>query len=140
MTTTGQTVLDRLKQAFPQCYIGLRASGKDHEFNFGYGATIYIRTGTLNIARIRHGAIVNSRFPNSDRLLAYVEDKRNGIYRHTTRGRDEYHFELRHVGALIRILERARSYQRTIIHPTIRGNDSAARVPAPLGSSPASRR
>ncbi len=105
MTTTGQTVLDRLRQAFPQHYIGLRASGKDHEFNFGFGATIYIRTGTLNIARIRRGAMENNRFLNSDRLLAYVEDNRNGVYRHTTRGRDEYHFELRHVDALIRILK-----------------------------------
>ena len=107
MTTTEQTVLDRLMQAFPQHYIGLNESGTDHRFNFfgRRGATIYVRTSTLNIARIRHGAIANSHLPNSDRLLPYVEDERNSVYRHTTRGRDEYHFELRHVDALIRILE-----------------------------------
>ena len=95
---------DSLRQAFPERHIGLRASGNDHEFNFGYGATIYIRTGTLNIARIRRGAIVNRRFPNSNELQTYVGDEGNHVNRHTTKGRDEYWFEPQHVAALIRIL------------------------------------
>ena len=107
MTTREHTVLDRLRQTFPQHYIGLNGSGTDHRFNFfgRRGATIYIRVSTPNIARIRHGAMANGHLPNSDRLLAYVENERNRVYRHTTLGRDEYHFEPQHIDALIRILE-----------------------------------
>ncbi len=98
-------MLDRLMRAFRQYYIGYNASGTDHRFNFGRrGATIYIRPSSLDIARIRHGGLANGYFPNSDRLLDYAEDERNGVYRHITRGRDEYQFRAQHADDLIRIL------------------------------------
>lgn len=99
------TVLDRLLEAFPQRYIGLNASGTDHRFQFDRrGSTIYVRPGSPNIARIRRNALVQGYFPNSGQLLAYAQNRDNGVVHHVTRGRDEYQFGQRHVGALIRLL------------------------------------
>ena len=47
---TGQTVLDRLREAFPSEYIGCTTT--DHRFQFGPKAMIFVRKNDHNIARI----------------------------------------------------------------------------------------
>lgn len=43
-------------------------------------------------------------------LIDYARDEANGVCRHTTDGRDEYHFEQQQVQDLIRILSAERRY------------------------------
>ena len=103
--TTNQTVLENLRTAFPADYVRSTGRDKNHKIDFErWGATIYIRPSTPNIARIRVQAIELGSLPNSGRLRTYAEDESSGVYRHTTKGRDEYQFGQQHVSELIRIL------------------------------------
>ena len=109
-------VLNRLREAFPDQYIaidepvpegavGLRGpSSRDHRFHWNsLGATIYVRGGSPDIARIRRNALVNNRLPNSAELLAYAQDE--DIYLHPRGGSGpEYQFRCQRVEDLIRIL------------------------------------
>ena len=92
-----QMVLDRLREAFPDQYIavgepvppqavGLRGpSSIDHRFHRNsYGATIYVRRGSPNIARIRRNALERGHLPNSAELLAYAQEE--DIYLHDRGG------------------------------------------------------
>ena len=112
----GQLVLNRLREAFPDQYIALdepvpewaamwfRLSESDHRFNWGYGATIYVRDDCPDIARILRSALVNNRpFPNCADLLAYAEDEDLDTNPRGNAGL-EYLFRCQHVEDLIRIL------------------------------------
>ncbi len=109
-------VLNRLREAFPDQYIaldepvpegavGLRGpSSIDHRFHWNSnGATIYVRRGSPDIARIRRNALDRGHLPNSAELLAYAQDE--DIYLHDRGGTGyEYQFRCQHVEDLIRIL------------------------------------
>lgn len=68
----GETVLDVLSAAFPGMMVEKEA---DYTFRFGPGATIYVRKGAPDIARIRKGAV--DRFPAGEKLAAVM--KRLGV-------------------------------------------------------------
>ncbi len=88
---TGQTVLDRLREAFPSEYIGLNDSNTDHRFRFGPGAMIFVRTSDLNIARIEvNWSHFLSAFPNRDSAVrGVINDPALGVRPHVTRTKVE---------------------------------------------------
>ena len=88
---TEQTVLDRLKEAFPSEYIGLNNSATDHRFRFGQGAMIFVRSSDLNIARIEvNWSRLLSAFPNQGSAVREViNDPASGVRPHVTRTKVE---------------------------------------------------
>ena len=89
---TEQTVLDRLREAFPSEYIGLNDSNTDHRFRFGgQGAMIFVRTSNLNIARIEvKWSRFLSAFPNQGSAVREViNDPALGVRPHVTRTKVE---------------------------------------------------
>lgn len=88
---TGQTVLDRLREAFPSEYIGLNNSNTDHRFRFGQGAMIFVRRSDLNIARIEvNWSRFLSAFPNQGSAVREViNDPALGFRPHVTRTKVE---------------------------------------------------
>ena len=90
---TEQTVLDRLREAFPSEYIGLNDSNTDHRFRFGRGrgATIFVRTSNPNIARIEvKWSHFLSAFPKQgSEVRGVINDPALGVRPHVTQTKVE---------------------------------------------------
>ena len=99
-TVTGQTVLDRLRGAFPSQYIGENTT--DHRFKFGRGATIYVRKSNLNLARVLYTSLMN--FPNGTTLRDRIDSHELDVRIYRTQTKTECLFESRHINYLIAIL------------------------------------
>ena len=100
-SANGMTVLDKLKNAFPNLYYETK---EDHNFSFCRGATIYVRKTKkegLNTARIHSMYMKN--FPNSRELAHYVE--KHGVPKDSSKSHPDYKFGLEHVEELITILK-----------------------------------
>ena len=102
---TEQTVLDRLKEAFPSEYIC--ESTTDHRFRFAPRAMIWVRKSNLNIARIEitHMSNYLSDFPNNDELRRVIDNPAFGVQRHTTQTKVECLFGTHNVDRLIEALK-----------------------------------
>ena len=102
---TDQTVLDRLKEAFPSEYIG--ESSTDHRFRFAPRAMIWVRKSNLNIARIEitHMSNYLSNFPNKDELRRAIDNPAFGVQRHPTQTKVECLFGTHNVDRLIEALK-----------------------------------
>ena len=100
-SANGMTVLDKLKEAFPELYYETKG---DHNFSFCRGATIYVRKTKkegLNTARIH--SLYMKNFPNSRELSHYVE--RHEVPKDPSKSHPDYKFGLEHVEELITILK-----------------------------------
>ena len=106
-----QTVLDRLKEAFPSEYIG--ESPTDHRFRFAPRAMIWVRKSDLNIARIwiaqkkrddPEWRCYLQMYPNSDELRRVIDNPAVDVRRHTTQTKVECLFGPHNVGRLIEAL------------------------------------
>ena len=103
---TEETVLDRLKEAFPSEYIGLNNSNTDHRFRFGQGALIFVRRSDLNLARIEvNWTRFLSAFPNQGSAVREViNDPTLGVRPYVTQTKVECLFGPNSVDRLIEAL------------------------------------
>ncbi len=108
---TGQTVLDRLREAFPSEYIGQTTT--DYRFRFGPRAMIWIRKRDLNVARIwiaqkdrdtGERKCYLQRYPNSDELRRVIDNPDFGVRRWETQTKVECLFGPNNVDKLIKAL------------------------------------
>lgn len=102
---TEQTVLDRLREAFPSEYIGDTTT--DHRFEFGPRAMIFVRKSNLNIARIEVNWWSNflSASPNQGRAIREViNDPALGVRPHVTQTKVECLFGPHSIDRLIEAL------------------------------------
>ena len=100
----GQTVLDRLMEAFPSEYIG--PSTTDHRFQFGPRAMIFVRKTNLNIARIEvNWSNFLSAFPNQGSAIREViNNPALGVRPHVTQSKVECLFGPHSIDSLIEAL------------------------------------
>ena len=106
-----QTVLNRLREAFPTEYIG--ESTTDHRFRFGPRAMIWVRKSDLNTARIciawkdrttGEWKCYLQRYPNSDELRRVIDNPDFGVRRWKVQTKVEYLFGPNNVDKLIKAL------------------------------------
>ena len=107
----GQTVLDRLREAFPSEYIG--ESTTDYRFRFGPRAMVWVRKSDLNVARIWVAQKDRAtgewkchlqRYPNSDELRRVIDNPDFGVRRWKVQTKVEYLFGPNNVDRLIKAL------------------------------------
>ena len=100
----GQTVLERLREAFPSEYIGHNT--KDHRFRFGRGTTIYVRICDPQTARIEvNWSNFLSAFPNQGvAIREIINDPDLGVRPHVTQTKVECLFGPHSIDMLIEAL------------------------------------